>query len=63
MKLATLKTGSRDGRLHIVSRDLTRCVTARDANTLQQALDNWAEVAPLLHEEARRLEAGEWLGV
>jgi fumarylacetoacetate (FAA) hydrolase len=63
MKLATLKTGNRDGRLHIVSRDLTRCVTARDATTLQQALDNWAEIAPLLHEEARRLEAGEWLGV
>jgi fumarylacetoacetate (FAA) hydrolase len=63
MKLATLKTGSRDGRLHIVSRDLKRCVTARDAATLQQALDNWAEIAPLLHEEARRLEAGEWLGV
>src|SRR5688500_11744052 len=63
MKLATLKTGSRDGRLHVVSRDLTRCVTARDATTLQQALDNWAEIAPLLHEEAGRLEAGEWLGV
>ena len=31
--------------------------------TLQQALDDWAEIAPLLHEEARRLEAGEWLGV
>ena len=63
MKLATLKTGSRDGRLHIVSRDLTRCVTARDATTLQQALDSWAEIAPLLREEAHRLEAGEWLGV
>src|SRR5688572_26753863 len=63
MKLATLKTGNHDGRLHVVSRDLTRCVTARDATTLQQALDSWTEVAPLLHEEARRLEAGEWLGV
>ncbi len=63
MKLATLKTGSRDGRLHIVSRDLARCVAARDATTLQQALDSWAEIAPLLREEARALEAGEWLGV
>jgi len=63
MKLATLKTGSRDGRLHIVSRDLTRCVTARDATTLQQALDSWTEIAPLLRAEAQRLEAGEWLGV
>jgi fumarylacetoacetate (FAA) hydrolase len=63
MKLATLKTGSRDGRLHLVSRDLTRCVAARAATTLQQALDTWAETGPLLRDEARALEAGEWLGV
>jgi fumarylacetoacetate (FAA) hydrolase len=63
MKLATLKTGSRDGRLMLVSRDLKRCVDARSATTLQQALDNWTEIAPLLREEAGRLEAGEWLGV
>jgi len=63
MKLATLKTNSRDGRLHLVSRDLTRCVAARAAATLQQALDTWAEIAPMLREEARALEAGEWLGV
>ncbi|HEV8390789.1 MAG TPA: fumarylacetoacetate hydrolase family protein, partial [Dongiaceae bacterium] len=63
MKLATLKTGSRDGRLHLVSRDLARCVETRAAKTLQQALDGWTEIAPLLREEARALEAGEWLGV
>jgi fumarylacetoacetate (FAA) hydrolase len=63
MKLATLKTGNRDGRLHLVSRDLTRCVAARDATTLQQALDAWAVTGPMLEEEASALEAGEWLGV
>ena len=63
MKLATLRTGSRDGRLHLVSRDLTRCVAARDVTTLQQALDSWAVTAPLLQEQADALEAGEWLGV
>ncbi|WP_119304946.1 fumarylacetoacetate hydrolase family protein [Dongia deserti] len=63
MKLATLKMSGRDGRLHLVSRDLTRCVAARDATTLQQALDSWAVSAPMLEEEARGLEAGEWLGV
>jgi fumarylacetoacetate (FAA) hydrolase len=63
MKLATLRTASRDGRLHLVTRDLTRCVAARDATTLQQALDSWAVSAPMLEEEARALEAGEWLGV
>jgi fumarylacetoacetate (FAA) hydrolase len=63
MKLATLKTQGRDGRLQLVSRDLARCVDARAATTLQQALDSWAEIGPLLSEEARSLEAGEWLGV
>jgi len=63
MKLATLKTGSRDGRLLLVSRDLARCADARAATTLQQALDTWAETAPLLRDEARALEGGAFLGV
>jgi fumarylacetoacetate (FAA) hydrolase len=42
MKLATLDNGTRDGRLVVVSRDLTRCAdTARIAPTLQYALDHW----------------------
>ena len=48
MKLATLNDGSRDGRLVVVSRDLTRCMPATGvAGTLQAALDNWAECEPL----------------
>ena len=48
MKLASLKSG-RDGQLVLVSRDLSRAVAAPDiAPTLQAALDNWAELAPLL---------------
>ncbi len=44
MKLATLKHGSRDGTLVVVSRDLMRCqVVGEIARTLQQALDNWDE--------------------
>ena len=47
MKLATLKDGTRDGRLVVVSRDLTRYSDAcHIAPTLQAALDNWANVAP-----------------
>ena len=39
MKLATIKDGSRDGYLVVVSRDLTRCVSAENiAPTLQAAL-------------------------
>jgi len=46
MKLATLKDGTRDGQLVVVSRDLTRYTPVLDiAETLQEALDNWAEVA------------------
>ncbi len=57
MKLASLKSG-RDGALVIVSRDLTRAVSAETiAPTLQSALDNWAQVSPKLEALARRLEA------
>jgi len=45
MKFATLNDGSRDGRLHIVSRDLSTWVDASDiVATLQAALDNWDSV-------------------
>ncbi len=58
MKLATLKSGGRDGRLHVVSRDLIRAIPARAAPSLQAALDSWRETAPLLQIEAIELEAG-----
>ncbi|WP_300453277.1 fumarylacetoacetate hydrolase family protein [Accumulibacter sp.] len=51
MKLATLKSGGRDGTLVVVSRDLTRCQpVAGIARTLQQALDDWSDCAPQLSE-------------
>jgi hypothetical protein len=54
MKLASLKHG-RDGRLILVSRDLTRYCEATDiAPTLQAALDDWASLAPRLEELPRR---------
>ncbi len=56
MKLASLKSG-RDGRLVVVSRDLTRCCPADGiAPTLQAALDDWAQVAPRLEALARDVE-------
>ena len=59
MKLATLRDGSRDGRLVVVSRDLTRSAAAGTiAPTLQSALDRWADVAPLLEVLARDVELG-----
>ena len=63
MKLATLRDGSRDGRLAVVSRDLTRCLPATEiAPTLQAALDDWTAIAPKLTELADRLEAVPPLG-
>jgi fumarylacetoacetate (FAA) hydrolase len=59
MKLATLKDRTRDGMLVIVSRDLTRCVSARPfAPTLQAALDDWEHVGPRLGDLAHSLELG-----
>jgi fumarylacetoacetate (FAA) hydrolase len=57
MKLASLKSG-RDGRLVVVSRDLSRCADASAvASTLQAALDNWDAVVPRLTEISDSLEA------
>ncbi len=59
MKLATLRDGTRDGRLVVVSRDLARAVPARHiAGTLQEALDDWPRTAPQLEDLAKRLEGG-----
>jgi len=58
MKLASLKHG-RDGRLVIVSKDLTRYTDAtRIAPTLQAALDDWEHAAPELQALANSLENG-----
>jgi fumarylacetoacetate (FAA) hydrolase len=59
MKLATLKNGSRDGKLVVVSRDLTRCTDASFlVPTLQAALDDWQRIAPHLAALAESLEHG-----
>ncbi len=49
MKLATLNDGTRDGKLVVVSKDLTRCCAAGYiAPTMQAALDDWERIAPQL---------------
>ena len=59
MKLATLKDRTRDGRLVVVSRDLTRCSeVGHIARTLQEALDDWEHVAPRLARVAEGVETG-----
>jgi fumarylacetoacetate (FAA) hydrolase len=57
MKLATLKDGTRDGKLVVVSRDLTRFTDASFlARTLQAALDDWRRISPHLATIAESLE-------
>lgn len=59
MKLATLKNGSRDGQLVVVSPDLSRAVMASSvAPALQQAIERWDEAAPALARLYEQLNAG-----
>ena len=57
MKLATLKNGTPDGRLHLVSRDHERCAPAQTAATLQAALETWESAEASLRAEYDRLNA------
>ena len=58
MKFATLSNGTPDGRLHLVSRDLTRSAPAQAAETMQAALENWSVIEPRLKAEYEALNAG-----
>jgi len=59
MKLATLKTGGRDGTLVVVSRDLVTCQPVPAiAPTLQAALDDWERRAPRLRAVYEQLNDG-----
>ncbi len=59
MKLATLKDGSRDGQLVVVSRDLTLAHYATGiAHRLQQALDDWGFIGPQLQDLYDQLNWG-----
>ncbi len=62
MKLASVRdvNARRDGRLVVVSHDLTRCLDAQSiAPTLQAALDAWAQCEPSLRALSTRVDAGE----
>ena len=63
MKLATLKNKHRDGRLVVVSGDLTRCVVVEGiAPTLQYALENWSAVSHHLELIYQDLNVREDMG-
>jgi len=61
MKLASLQAG-RDGKLVVVSHDLTRMVQVDAFPTLQSALDNWSEAHEVLNSLAKKLNEGSVSG-
>jgi fumarylacetoacetate (FAA) hydrolase len=64
MKLATLRDGSRDGRLLVVRRDGEAGAPSPDAwPTLQRALDDWNAAEPHLRMIADQLDRGALDGI
>ncbi|HLM53772.1 MAG TPA: fumarylacetoacetate hydrolase family protein [Pseudoxanthomonas sp.] len=64
MKLGSIKEGGRDGTLVVVSRDLAQAVRAAGiVSTLQQALEDWSNVAPRLNALSESLHGGDADGV
>jgi fumarylacetoacetate (FAA) hydrolase len=60
MKLASIKDGSRDGQLIVVSRDLNTAHYATGiAHRLQQVLDDWNFMAPQLQDLSDTLNHGK----
>src|SRR5580698_10607689 len=59
MKLATLKDGTRDGKLLVVSKDLARAVDASNVTpNLLSAIEQWAAVEPRLQGLSAQLNTG-----
>jgi fumarylacetoacetate (FAA) hydrolase len=59
VKFASLRNGTRDGQLLLVSRDLARALPVPHiAATLQSVLDDWSRLAPRLEQAALDLEDG-----
>jgi len=63
MKLATLRDGSRDGRLVVVRHDGEAAAPCEAWPTLQGALDRWSEAEAPLRAIAARLDAGQLDGL
>lgn len=58
MKFTTLPDGTKDGRLWIVSRDMTRAQPAIGAHTMQELMDRWDEVEIQLEMEYEAVNNG-----
>lgn len=59
MKLGTIANGARDGVLAVVDRRGERAITVQNiARTMQEALDDWENLAPQLEQVSLRLRSG-----
>jgi len=64
VKLATLRDGTPDGTLLVVSHDLARAAPATAiAPTLQAAIERWASIVPALRELALGVDSGDAPGL
>jgi fumarylacetoacetate (FAA) hydrolase len=60
LKLASLKSGGRDGTLIVVNRALTQYIVADGiAGSLQQAIEDWSRAAPRLNALSEALNEGD----
>lgn len=58
MRFATLPNGTKDGRLHLVSRDNRRCTPTASVSTLLALIEAWDDHAPALELEYAALNNG-----
>jgi fumarylacetoacetate (FAA) hydrolase len=60
MKLSTINNNTRDGQLVVVNTSLTKAITVPHiANTMQEVMDRWKDLAPQLIEVYDRLNANQ----
>lgn len=59
MKLATINDGTADGRLYVVSRDLTRAEPAGGVQTMQALMEDWNGLSAPLKAQYAALNAGQ----
>jgi len=59
MKFATLQDGTKDGRLHVVSRDLARVIPVRAVKTMLEALEQWDAIEKALEADYSAVNTGQ----
>jgi fumarylacetoacetate (FAA) hydrolase len=59
MRFATLRDGSRDGRLAVISIDHARALPVEGVATLQALLDDWERLVPACSATQQRVDAGQ----